>query len=694
MKNYIIQQTKGKNLRQVVSSLLVRSPTTAVKELVSNGWDADAEIIRVQIIGDKNQISVEDNGTGMDEKGLESFLSMGDSEKLQNPLTQKGRRKIGRFGIANTLLQFLGEGYRIQTWNEGTYIEGFEEFKPNPTGGMDCKVYANPEGKHGTSILIDRSRFVGAPSLRLDRLEVALAWELPEPRPDFKVILNDIEVKRIIPEPIEEIEYHDDVRTVGDVHIKISLYDQPVKIHGLYVYVDQRAVGNPEIFQLRKALRVSPNRVLITVDADGLRDSIIFNRERMIEDERFQEFRKYLHRKLYTLARDTRPSRRKAVTPSRSLIADALGKTNYSKKVPETVLGPITNSADQQNMPRSTDASLGLSNMQTPLTNRILGFRTYSRGTNDAPATYNPTTGQISFNENHPLIKSKEVTNPELLKMHILLATCIGIAQESYSNQEGSSNFTDRFNNLLAKVLDTNLLDSVMIARDSNETGRFAPSRDYLMGDLIDQGLVTRVALPVLIRAGIFNPREDKISGREINNYFVKSVNHTPAVDLVWYEWGKDQVESKRLTSQRLHQLVQVIDERLTYFAPYLGFIYNIGVTNPFFLVENESTPLFLGLLAQDVFKGESGVDYKDIIDDDRLKKIRDIVGDPKKTKFASLDDLCGIVRGRPYEVMQIVGYSQRHGWSLPTNREGDRVLYSVSHFKEARLRYLEVNHE
>ena len=47
MKQYKIKQEKGQNLRRNISRLLVKSPITAVKEFVSNGWDADAENIDV-----------------------------------------------------------------------------------------------------------------------------------------------------------------------------------------------------------------------------------------------------------------------------------------------------------------------------------------------------------------------------------------------------------------------------------------------------------------------------------------------------------------------------------------------------------------------------------------------------------------------------------------------------------------------
>ncbi len=713
MKNYSIKQERGHNLRQVISRLLVKSPITAIKEFVSNSWDADAENVRVEIIEGDRQILMEDDGTGMSERGLENFLSMGDSEKLQNPMTEKGRRKIGKFGIANTLLQFLGESYQLQTWRGNTHIDGYEVFVQNPTGGIRYEVYPNPYKKHGTSIFIENSRFAGSPLLKLDRLEGALAWELPAPRPDFKITLNGTEIKRVVPDPVEVIEFHDELNFLGKVDMKISLYDKPVRVNGLYVYVDQRSVGSPEIFQLRKALRFSPSRVLITVNANGLRDSIVFNREKMIEDERFLELRKYIYQRLCGIGRSEKPSREKVIAPSRDMISSALKQTNYLDSVPEAIIVPVERPAKPEypfnfsgngngnckpHLSSNNEATSPLSNHQPQNAKKplnVLGFKTVHRGYCDAPATFNSSTRQLSYNQNHPLISSGDITNPELLNMHILLATSLGVAEESYLRQGGSPDYTSKFNALLAKVLSSDgLVESVMQSRDANETGRFAPSRDYYLQDIIDQGIASPVVSRALVRAGIFIPRGERVSGKEINDYIAKSTNHTPAIDLVWYEWGKAQVAAKKLTRARIYQLVQKIDKRLTHFAPYLPFIYNVGVTKPFFLVENESTPAFLGLLAQRVFAGSRGLGTYEEVVEKNLPLIKKIIGNSKETRFVPLDDLCTVTRGSPYEVMKIVGYSQRVGLNLPSKREEGQILYSVHHFKKARLSYLEGKNE
>ena len=89
---------------------LYRSPASALRELVSNAWDANATIVRI----DTNypnffQLTIEDNGTGFTKVEFEALMSggIGNSQKRQNEhlhLTNNrpliGRLGIGMLGIA------------------------------------------------------------------------------------------------------------------------------------------------------------------------------------------------------------------------------------------------------------------------------------------------------------------------------------------------------------------------------------------------------------------------------------------------------------------------------------------------------------------------------------------------------------------------------------------------------------------
>ncbi len=71
----------------------LRGPASALRELVSNGWDANATSVRI----DTNypnffQVSVEDNGDGFTRDEFERIMGggIGNSEKNDDPLAHEG----------------------------------------------------------------------------------------------------------------------------------------------------------------------------------------------------------------------------------------------------------------------------------------------------------------------------------------------------------------------------------------------------------------------------------------------------------------------------------------------------------------------------------------------------------------------------------------------------------------------------
>jgi hypothetical protein len=69
-----------------------------VRELVNNGYDADATL--VEILVGEDSIEIRDNGNGMDRDGLKQYFNIGSQQKLYAPKSAGyGRDRIGQFGI-------------------------------------------------------------------------------------------------------------------------------------------------------------------------------------------------------------------------------------------------------------------------------------------------------------------------------------------------------------------------------------------------------------------------------------------------------------------------------------------------------------------------------------------------------------------------------------------------------------------
>src|SRR5919106_1031556 len=82
---------------------LYRSPASALRELVSNAWDASARTVRINTnYPNFHLLSVEDNGNGFTREQFEELMSggIGNSEKrIEKTSPINNRPVIGRLGI-------------------------------------------------------------------------------------------------------------------------------------------------------------------------------------------------------------------------------------------------------------------------------------------------------------------------------------------------------------------------------------------------------------------------------------------------------------------------------------------------------------------------------------------------------------------------------------------------------------------
>lgn len=89
-----------KNIVPLLSkSAYQRSFAEAVRELVSNSYDADALTVKITVEKNLENITIEDDGNGMTEKDFDKFITIAQ-RKGETEFSKKYRRKrIGQFGI-------------------------------------------------------------------------------------------------------------------------------------------------------------------------------------------------------------------------------------------------------------------------------------------------------------------------------------------------------------------------------------------------------------------------------------------------------------------------------------------------------------------------------------------------------------------------------------------------------------------
>lgn len=99
-KNYIAKLQVDKKIVELLSrSTYQKSFASAIRELVSNSYDADALSVHVNMKDDYNSITVEDDGNGMSEIEFSRFLTIGGSKTSLDFSRKFKRKRIGQFGV-------------------------------------------------------------------------------------------------------------------------------------------------------------------------------------------------------------------------------------------------------------------------------------------------------------------------------------------------------------------------------------------------------------------------------------------------------------------------------------------------------------------------------------------------------------------------------------------------------------------
>lgn len=263
------------------------SSERAIKELIDNTWDADAENVSVTLPKpiSNEPIIIQDNGSGMTEEELRRhylFIASdrrsrrGERTTGKNRLI-KGRKGIGKFAglmaASVMILQTRARGRQcsfILRLQDLANVEDIEQLQ------IDFQVEpCNPE-LHGTTItLTDLHQGLVYPNA--SKLRQVLLQDYGR-QDDFIIIVDgkqldvdDISGSYVVTEQ--------ELPSVGKVRLRFSLSDCKTGLRqpGITLRVDGKSVGQPGFFGLdeqddfpKKLLR----KLYGEVEADGLRDHI------------------------------------------------------------------------------------------------------------------------------------------------------------------------------------------------------------------------------------------------------------------------------------------------------------------------------------------------------------------------------------------------------------------------------------
>lgn len=191
---------------------MYQSPVAAIAELIANAWDADAEVVKVQIptesIKHSSTITISDNGHGMTfQQCQERYLNIGRNrrEELNSDKTSNGRPALGRkgigkfagFGIANILevdTTSSETGERTHFLLDLDELRGDSYISERPQEiRILHRTQADPDNKvnAGTTILLKKLKMSRRPSPEGFLKSMARRFLINQSSDNFTITVND-----------------------------------------------------------------------------------------------------------------------------------------------------------------------------------------------------------------------------------------------------------------------------------------------------------------------------------------------------------------------------------------------------------------------------------------------------------------------------------------------------------------------
>ena len=283
-----------------------RSTELAIKELIDNSFDAEAEVVKVTFPEPftNDPIIVADNGTGMTEAEVrEEYLKIANSRysrKGERTNTKqrlvKGRKGIGKFAglmVAEEMeIITVARGMQTTLTISRSSLSKVDFDLEKIKLPIICSETTEPSG---TMILLhginDNLTFPNP-----EKFKQLLILEYGS-LTDFKVFVNE-EVVDIEDIPGETFTRDLDIKHAGKVSLKFTISDQKkaLKQSGIVLRIKGKAVGKPQLFGLEESDVIPEKlqrRLFGEIVADGIADDVTADWGAIIENSKaLDEIRK------------------------------------------------------------------------------------------------------------------------------------------------------------------------------------------------------------------------------------------------------------------------------------------------------------------------------------------------------------------------------------------------------------------
>jgi len=269
----------------------------ALKELIDNAWDADAEQVTISLPAPLSDapIVVQDDGNGMTRQELEfQYMKIASDRRVRSGDRTPQKRRIikGKKGIGKFAGLMCASTMTVSTKARGVHItftlnvEDLNSASGIESLALPLDVKACSADDHGTSVKLMHLR-QGLRYPNADRLRQELIMEYGRQK-DFKIIIND--------KPLDIDDLDGDFKEIsatlpeaGAVVLRFTISSKKSGLRrpGITLLVDGKAVGKPGYFGLENSDEV-PARLLKKlygeIEADGIMDYVTAGWDSVIEN--------------------------------------------------------------------------------------------------------------------------------------------------------------------------------------------------------------------------------------------------------------------------------------------------------------------------------------------------------------------------------------------------------------------------
>ena len=120
-EQFTSQITVDRNIVSLLSKFTYeRSLPYALREVISNSYDADATVARINIDLKKDRVVIHDNGNGMTKDEFDFYLRIAGQRREKRETLKFGRKRIGQFGVGFLAILPFCETLQIRSTTENS----------------------------------------------------------------------------------------------------------------------------------------------------------------------------------------------------------------------------------------------------------------------------------------------------------------------------------------------------------------------------------------------------------------------------------------------------------------------------------------------------------------------------------------------------------------------------------------------